>query len=114
MAVAVMFLALIVSGAVVSAPRVLMTAPQIRCFARARSSNNSARSATTYDAWNYARSAWLSACRRNRSMLFSAGCADRALRRRRDVGAAHGKNLIVIQVESLQISPSISRSATRR
>jgi phosphoglycerol transferase MdoB-like AlkP superfamily enzyme len=106
MAVAVVCLGLLVSGAIVSAPRVLMSAPLDQMF-RARSvvEQLGPFGYHAYDSWNYVRSTWLRPPAPPEQVDAVLGwLRDRApLRAGGDTfGAARGKNLIVVQVESLQ------------
>ena len=103
---AVALAALIVSGAIVSAPRVLASTPLDQMF-RARSVVEQVGpfGYHAYDTWNYVRSTWLRTPAtpaqvqdavdwlRERAPLRAGGAA---------FGAARGRNLIVVQVESLQ------------
>jgi phosphoglycerol transferase MdoB-like AlkP superfamily enzyme len=106
MAAAVLSLALIVSGAIVSAPRVLMSAPLDQMF-RARSvvEQLGPFGYHAYDGWNYVRGTWLRAPAPPEQVDAVLGwLRDRAPLRAggQTFGAARGKNLIVVQVESLQ------------
>ena len=106
MTAAVALAALIVSGAIVSAPRVLASTPLDQMF-RARSVVEQVGpfGYHAYDTWNYVRSTWLRTPAtpaqvqdavdwlRERAPLRAGGAA---------FGAARGRNLIVVQVESLQ------------
>jgi lipoteichoic acid synthase len=97
---------LIASGAIISAPRVLMSAPLDQVF-RARSvvEQLGPFGYHAYDAWSYARNTWLRpppppdqidailGWLRDRAPLRAGGAT---------FGAARGRNLIVVQVESLQ------------
>jgi lipoteichoic acid synthase len=106
MAAAVVFLGLLVSGAIVSAPRVLMSAPLDQMF-RARSvvEELGPFGYHAYDSWNYARSTWLRPPAPPEQVDAILGwLRDRAPLRAggETFGAARGRNLIVVQVESLQ------------
>jgi phosphoglycerol transferase MdoB-like AlkP superfamily enzyme len=103
---ALVMTALVVSGVALSVPRVLASTPLDQMFrARAIVEQLGPFGYHTYDAWNYARSRWLRrpatpeqiddavAWFRERAPLRSGG---------RTFGAARAKNLIVVQVESLQ------------
>ena len=105
-AAAVAVSALAVSGAIVSAPRVLASTPLDQMF-RARSvvEQLGPFGYHAYDTWNYVRGTWLRPPAtpaqvqdavdwlRERAPLRVGGAA---------FGAARGRNLVVVQVESLQ------------
>jgi phosphoglycerol transferase MdoB-like AlkP superfamily enzyme len=106
MAAAVVSVGLIAGGAIVSAPRVLMSAPLDQMF-RARSvvEQLGPFGYHAYDSWNYIRSTWLRPPAPPEQVEAALGwLRDRAPLRAggETFGAARGKNLIVVQVESLQ------------
>jgi phosphoglycerol transferase MdoB-like AlkP superfamily enzyme len=106
MAAAAVSLGLLVSGAIVSAPRVLISAPLDQMF-RARSvvEELGPFGYHAYDSWNYARSTWLRPPAPPEQVDAILGwLRDRAPLRAggETFGAARRKNLIVVQVESLQ------------
>jgi phosphoglycerol transferase MdoB-like AlkP superfamily enzyme len=100
------FAGLVASGLVVSAPQALASAPLDQMF-RARSvvEELGPFGYHAYDAWNYARSTWLRPPVTAEQLQDAAAWfVERAPLRAGGTGfgAARGRNLIVVQVESLQ------------
>ena len=98
---------LVVAGALISAPRVLESTPLDQMFRdRAVVEQLGPFGYHVYDAWNYAHATWLrpavTAAQIDDARTWFAARAPLRAGPGPDFGAARGRNLIVVQVESLQ------------